>query len=128
MADTSPDVVTCMIKLCKFSSGRALPASERTYQDEPTIMSEANEVAPSTKKNGVIGWFGSSTMLGSAAPSMPEVEAGPVKPMVAYVSSTISGKLAKKAGLMPDALQEELKFVLYAPAGTFTYIAVSALP
>ena len=59
---------------------------------------------------------------------MPEVVAGPVKPMVAYVSSAISGKLATKAGLMPDALQEGLRLELKAPAGTLTYIAVSALP
>ena len=59
---------------------------------------------------------------------MPEVEAGPVKPMVAYVSSAISGNMAKNAGLMPEALQLGLKLVLNAPLGTFTNRGCSLLP
>ena len=51
---------------------------------------------------------------------MPEVEAGPVRPIVAYVSSANSGKTGKNAGLIPEAFQELLKGLLNAPAGVFT--------
>ena len=74
-------------------------------------------VAPSVKKYGVMGWLVSSTTLGSAAPGIPEEEAGPANPMVAYVSSAKSGKTGKKAGLIPDALHEELNALLNAPSG-----------
>ena len=59
---------------------------------------------------------------------MPEVDAGPVKPMVAYVSSAISGNCATNAGLSPEAFQLELKPVLNAPLGTFTNKGCSLLP
>ena len=51
---------------------------------------------------------------------MPDVDAGPVKPMVAYVSSARSGNTGKKAGLMPDAFHELLNGLLNAPPGVFT--------
>ena len=51
---------------------------------------------------------------------MPEVEAGPVKPIVAYVSSARSGNTGKNAGLIPEAFQELLNGLLNAPPGVFT--------
>ena len=51
---------------------------------------------------------------------MPDVDAGPVKPIVAYVSSAKSGNTGKNAGLMPEAFQELLNGLLKAPAGVFT--------
>ena len=44
-------------------------------------------------------------MEGSDAPSIRELDAGPSSPIVAYVSSTISGKNAKNAAAIPEALQ-----------------------
>ena len=123
-----PEDVTCMIRHCKSSLGRALPASDSTNQDDPTSMSATNDVAPSSKKNGEMGWAGSSTSVGSEASAMPEAEAATSNPMVAYESSAISGAMPKKAGLIPDALHEALKSVLKAPSGALTYMAVSALP
>ena len=64
-----------------------------------------------------MGCSASSTTEGSAAPAMPEVEAGPSKPMVAYVSSTKSGTNGMNAALMPDAFQLALNELLNAPAG-----------
>ena len=59
----------------------------------------------------------SSTNDGSAAPSMPEVEAGPSKPMVAKLSSAKSGTSGKKAALIPEAFQLALKVLLKMFAG-----------
>ena len=59
---------------------------------------------------------------------MPEVEAGPVNPMVAYVSSARSGNTGKNAGLMPEAFQELLNGLLNAPPGVFTIKLAWSLP
>ena len=123
-----PPVVTCNTMTCRLSSGSALPASFSTNQDEPTIMLAASWVAPLSAKKGVKAWSGSSAMAGSAAPSMPDVEAGPVNPMVAYVSSAISGNWDTNAGFKPAALQDVLKPVLNAPSGTLTNRGCSELP
>ena len=69
-------------------------------------------VAPLFPKNVVTGLFESCTKLGSAAPAMPDVDAGPVKPMVAYESSANSGYTAKNAGLMPEAFQLTFRALL----------------
>ena len=99
------------------ASGKPFAAVFNTYHEEPVSVVLTKFVAPGVKKYGVIGWLASSTMEGSAAPAIPEVDAGPVKPMVAYVSSARSGNTGKKAGLMPEAFQELLKGLLNAPAG-----------
>ena len=65
-------------------------------------------------------------MLGSEAPDKPDAEAGPVRPMVAYVSSTKSGNKSKNAGLIPEAFQVGLALELNAPEGVLT-MSVSAL-
>ena len=70
----------------------------------------------------------SSTMEGSAAPAIPEVEAGPVKPIVAYVSSAMSGNTGKNAGLMPEAFHDELNVLLNAPAGVLINKLAWSLP
>ena len=59
---------------------------------------------------------------------MPEVAAGPVKPMVAYVSSANSGKTGKNAGLMPEAFQEAFKGLLNTPLGVFKIKLAWSLP
>ena len=59
---------------------------------------------------------------------MPEVEAGPVKPIVAYVSSARSGNTGKNAGLMPEAFQELLNELLNAPPGVITIRLASLFP
>ena len=59
---------------------------------------------------------------------MPEVEAGPVKPIVAYESSASSGNTGKNAGLMPEAFQELLNALLNAPSGVFTSKLAWSLP
>ena len=82
-------------------SGNPLAAVFNTYQEAPVKVELSRFVAPGVKKNGVTACKESSTTAGSAAPAMPEVDAGPVKPMVAYVSSAISGKKDRKFGLMP---------------------------
>ena len=64
------------------ASGRPLAAVFNTYQEEPTGVVASRAVAPSFKKNGTIGWAGSSTNEGSAAPTKPDVAAGPSSPMV----------------------------------------------
>ena len=87
------------------------------YHEDPVKVLLSTDTAPSVWKYGVMGWAESSTMEGSAASVTPEVDAGPVKPMVANVSSANSGKVVKNAGLMPDAFQLELNALLYAPSG-----------
>jgi hypothetical protein len=67
-------------------------------QDDPTTKLLSMPKEPFSKKKGEITWLGSSAKLGSAAPSSPDVLAGPSRPIVAYVSSTKSGKDATKAG------------------------------
>ena len=59
---------------------------------------------------------------------MPEVDAGPSKPIVAYVSSAKSGTRGKNAALMPEAFQLALNVLLNAPAGVFTVKFASSLP
>ena len=78
-----PDVVTCMMSTRPLESGNPLAAVFNTYQEDPVRVVLSRLVDSSIKKKGVMGCIESSTMEGSAAPSMPEVDAGPVKPMVA---------------------------------------------
>ena len=59
----------------------------------------------------------SSTIPGSSAFASPDIDAGPVNPMVAYVSSTRSGTAEKNAGLIPEAFQLALKGLLNTPSG-----------
>ena len=107
--------MTCRINTRRSESGKAFDAVLRTYQDAPIAELLNSEVAPSVEKKGLIGWFESSTREGSAALDIPEVEAGPVRPIVAYVSSANSGKTGKNAGLIPEAFQELLKELLKTP-------------
>ena len=100
-----------------MASGKPLAAVFKMYQEAPVKVVLSRFVAPGVRKYGVMGWLVSSTIEGSAAPAMPEVEAGPVKPIVAYVSSAKSGNTGKNAGLMPEAFQELLNALLNAPAG-----------
>ena len=72
-----------MIRTCKLALGKPLAAVFKTYQEAPVRVVLSKLVALGVKKNGVMGWLASSTMDGSAAPAMPDVEAGPVNPMVA---------------------------------------------
>ena len=81
--DTLPEEVTCINKTRKSASGNPLEAVFKMYQEAPVKVLLKSVVAPSFKKNGVMGWLLSSTMLGSAAPSSPDDDAGPSKPMVA---------------------------------------------
>ena len=67
-------------------------------------------------------------MEGSAAPAMPEVDAGPANPMVAYVSSAKSGNTGKNAGLMPEAFHELLNALLNTPAGVLMNRFAWSLP
>ena len=90
------------------ASGNPLAAVFKMYHEAPVSVVLSRLVAPAVKKYGVTGWLLSSTIEGSAAPAMPEVDAGPVKPTVAYVSSAKSGNTGKNAGLMPEAFQELL--------------------
>ena len=79
----SPDVVTCMMSTRPLGSGNPLAAVFRTYHDAPVSVLLSKLVAPLVKKNGLTGCVESSTREGSAAPSIPEIEAGPVRPIVA---------------------------------------------
>ena len=72
-----------MMSTRPLESGNPLAAVFRTYHDAPVSVLLSKLVAPSVTKNGLNGCVESSTREGSAAPSIPEVEAGPVKPMVA---------------------------------------------
>ena len=78
-----PSVVICINKTRPLSSARPLLAVFKMYHDAPVKVLLSKIVAPSSKKNGVMGWLASSTTLGSAAPSKPEADAGPSNPMVA---------------------------------------------
>ena len=113
-------MVTCITKTCKFSSGNPLAAVFNTYHEEPVSVLLNTPVEPGVRKNGVMGWVLSSTTEGSAAPAMPDVDAGPSNPMVAYVSSAKSGNTGKKAGLMPEAFHALLKALLNTPSGAST--------
>ena len=111
-----------------LASGSPFDAVFKMYHDAPVNVVASSKVAPLVAKNGVTGWLGSSTMEGSAAPGMPEADAGPLSPMVAYVSSAKSGNTPKNAGLIPDAFQEELNWLLNAPIGTSMLNPASSLP
>ena len=79
-----PVVVICAINQRLFASGRALPAVFNTYQDPPVKVVTFNPVPPPMKYPLMVGVkAGSSTMLGSAAPAVVDIEAGPSKLMVA---------------------------------------------
>ena len=123
-----PDVVTCITRTRPLASGKPLAAVFNTYHDAPVKVVLVRFVAPGVKKYGVMACVASSTIEGSAAPTMPEVDAGPDKPIVAYVSSAKSGNTGKNAGLMPEAFQELLKALLNAPAGVFTNKLAWSLP
>ena len=58
-----------MINTRLSSVARPLEAVFNTYQEAPVKVLLSINVAPSVRKNGVIIWFASSTMLGSAAPA-----------------------------------------------------------
>ena len=111
-----------------LASANPLEAVFKMYHEEPVMVLLTKEVDPSLRKNGVMGWFVSSTMLGSAASAKPEEAAGPSKPMVAYVSSAKSGNAGKNAGLMPDAFQLALKVLLNTPSGAETNNSALLLP
>jgi hypothetical protein len=87
------------------------------YQAAPIFVEDNNPVAPSVIKYGEICSEVSSTMEGSATPAIPEADAGPSRPIVAYVSSAISGNNGKNTGLIPEAFQ--LAFTVFgnAPSG-----------
>ena len=105
-----------------------MPAVFNTYQEAPVNVVLTKSVAPGVKKYGVMGCVASSTMEGSAAPAMPDVEAGPVSPIVAYESSAKSGNTGKNAGLMPEAFHELLNGLLKAPPGVLTVKFDTSLP
>ena len=81
--EIEPAVVTCMMYTRPLASGKPLAAVFNTYHEAPVSVVLSRLVAPFVKKYGVMGWVASSTTDGSAAPAMPEVDAGPSKPMVA---------------------------------------------
>ena len=68
----------------------------------------------------------SSTNVGSAY-SVPRGNAGPVKPMVAYESSTMLGKSTNNAGFTPDAFHVVFWGLFQAPSGTLMVKGLSAL-
>ena len=72
-----------MINTRPLASANPLEAVFKMYHEAPVKVLLNNEVAPSFKKKGVINCSGSSTMLASAAPSNPEVDAGPSSPTLA---------------------------------------------
>ena len=72
-----------MIKARPLASASPFAAVFNTYHDAPVNVLLKSDVAPSLRKNGVMGCVASSTTEGSAAPEMPEAEAGPSRPMVA---------------------------------------------
>ena len=80
---SAPDVVTCMISTRMSPSGKPFEAVFKMYHDAPVSVLLNKVVAPSVRKNGVMGCPASSTTAGSAAPAMPEAEAGPSSPTVA---------------------------------------------
>ena len=77
-----PEEVTRINKTRKSASGNPLEAVFKMYQEAPVKVLLKSVVAPSFKKNGVMGWLLSSTMLGSTAPPVLTMM-GPSKPMVA---------------------------------------------
>ena len=68
-------MVTWAINTRKSELGNPLPAVFKMYHDAPVSVVLVRFVAPGVKKYGVTGWFASSTIDGSAAPAMPEVDA-----------------------------------------------------
>ena len=72
-----------MTKTLPASSGRALASSFKENQEDPTIKLLTNPLDPSSKNKPEMGCAGSSTNVGSDAPSSPDEFAGPDKPIVA---------------------------------------------
>ena len=66
-----------------YEFGRPFSAVSSAYQAEPIAIVDDKEVVPSVMKLREICSEVSSTREGSAAPAIPEVDAGPVRPMVA---------------------------------------------
>ena len=121
-----PAVVTCMTSTRKSASGRPLLASDKMNQELPMKSLTLSSEAPFEEKKGVT--FVSPTSVGSEAPEMPERLAGPSRPMVANESSTRSGNVGTKTGLMPEAFHEVLAVLLKAPSGVITVKGSSWLP
>ena len=111
-----------------MSSANPFDAVFKMYHDAPVTVLLNKSVVSFSRKNGRIGWFSSSTMLASAAAARPEVEAGPSKPMVPYVSEANSGNATKKAGLMPEGFQLAFNALLYTPAGAERIKGASLFP
>ena len=116
-----------MINTRMSASPRALsPAT--TYHEDPTTVLASKLVAPSCRKKGVMGWVASSTTSGSSALANSLSLAGPSSPMVAYVSSTMSGYSAMNAAPNPLADHDKFHSLLKTPAGALTVMGASSNP
>ena len=98
------------------------------YQMPPTALEMSKSTPPVVKYDAMVkGDWSHSAKSGFTAPA-PASDAGPVNPMVAYVSSAISGYSATKADAKPEAFHEALRSLLKTPPGVWIRKPSSLLP